>query len=617
MAIAPRVSGPEQVTSGSLGKRRNRFAGRLRRRRSASGHFVGRLARCTLVGGTVLAAAAGWPGCGAAQVLFDPSVGYLTPQVNQPQPVLGTTEAFPLFPTTGLGFAGAPATYVGAGFGGGAGGIAQVAPATAPTRLTNQNPLLPPIVPGADPIQAGNNLAPLLIAQPSLGIATGFDDNPRQTHATFADSINQLTPGMIASVDSPHVQGVLSSSLYYLKYARATDQDTVSADGTGYALATLSPDHLYIDGRGSLFQVSPLGNGGFANPQLNGFTQSQSLLTTSITPIWRESFGDLIETDLRYNHSSISPLSGLSQSTTTGTLVAADTNQGTLTVALGNGGGVLASRLVVTAADVSSQSDAASSLTRGVVEAQYRINPEVALTAQGGYENLRYSNAQLAFPGPVAVLGTRLDLTPGSAISFGYGRDNGTWGFNGAARQTITPRTVLLLSYQQGINSQQQDILANLNASRLDPYGTIVNAETSLPLALANPELAYNQSGSVYRIEQARAALEHEFETDSLRLFAFFERDTSLVAGVTGDISRGAEITWFRAMTPKLTGGVGVGYASHTGGRVLTTNISLTSNLRTGLDAVLTYQFEDNISTVASTPSFTRNVLLAGLRITF
>jgi hypothetical protein len=70
-------------------------------------------------------------------------------------------------------------------------------------------------------------------------------------------------------------------------------------------------------------------------------------------------------------------------------------------------------------------------------------------------------------------------------------------------------------------------------------------------------------------------------------------------------------------MTPKLTGGVGVGYASHTGGRVLTTNISLTSNLRTGLDAVLTYQFEDNISTVASTPSFTRNVLLGGLRITF
>src|SRR5277367_5667799 len=178
MAIAPRASGPEQVTSGSLGKRRNRFAGLRRRRLLTRGHWVDRLARCVLIGGTGLTAAAGWPGCGAAQVLFDPSVGYLTPQVNQPQPVLGTTEAFPLFPTTGLGFAGAPATYVGAGFGGGAAGIAQVAPATAPSRLTNQNPLLPPIVPGADPIQAGNDRAPWLIAQPSLGISTGFDDNP-------------------------------------------------------------------------------------------------------------------------------------------------------------------------------------------------------------------------------------------------------------------------------------------------------------------------------------------------------------------------------------------------------------------------------------------------------
>lgn len=597
------------------------------------------VARWTLAGTIALLATLSWPGYGTAQVVYDPAIGFLTPNLREPAPILGTTDTLPPFPTTGLGFAGAPASYTGLGFGaggvggggvGGFGGGARVAPAepaVAPSRLIAGNPLLPSIAPGAQPFQAGDDRAPWLIIRPSIGIATGFDDNPRQLPNREADSVTQFGTGLSVSADSPHFQGLLASSIDYFKYARASDQDTLMVNGVAYGLATISPGHLYVDGRASMFQVSPTGGGGFVNPQFNSLNQPQTVLTTSVTPVWREAFGDLIETDLRYNHSTVSSLSSLSQNGPT--LPAegvADTelNQGTLTVALGRGGGVLASRVRLSAADIASQSDAASTQVRGVAELQYRISPEIALTAQGGYENLRYPNAGLAFPGPVITAGTRLDPSDSTAINFRYGRENGGWGFNGSVAQALTPRTLLLLSYQHGISSQQEQILSNLNASRLDAYGTIVDAETALPLALANPEFAFAQSG-VFRMQQARAALQHEFETDSIRLFAFYEKQTSLVAGTASDQTRGAEFAWFRAMTPQLTGAFNVGIAAHSGSKTISSGASLTYNLRRGVDAFLSYQFQDNISNengagslaVPGSSSFIRNIVLAGIRASF
>jgi uncharacterized protein (PEP-CTERM system associated) len=571
----------------------------------------------------VLFAALLWSGHAAGQAIYEPAGGQTAQGPAQPVPPLGTTDSFPPFATTGLGFAGAPATYTGAGVPGtgfgGRTGILPVAPAAPPTRLLGGNPLLPPITPGATAIQAGDDRAPWLLLKPGLGVSVGFDDNPRQVANRQADAVTLLSPNMIVSVDSPRVQGLLTSSFDFRKYVRATDQDQLSANGAGYAFATIAPEHLYLDGRGSIFQVSPVGGAGFANPTLGTLIQPQTVLTTSVTPIYRQSFGDLVETDLRYNHSSLSPLGSLSQSGTPGatnTLAATENNQGTLTAALGRGGGVLASRVSLSATDIASQSDAASTQVRGVGELSYRITRGIAVISRGGYENLRYPVAGLAFTGPVLGIGARFDPTAGSVISVNYGRESGVWAPNAGFNITITPRTTLLGSYTHAINSRQEQILGNLNASRLDVYGTIVDAETALPLALANPEFGYSQDG-VFRMQQARFALQHEFETDSVRLFAFYEKRTSLTLGTASDQARGAEIAWFRSMTPRLTGGVNLGYASHTSDRTVSLGASLTYSVRPGVDAVLNYQLQDLMSSAIQNPSYIRNILLAGVRASF
>jgi uncharacterized protein (PEP-CTERM system associated) len=570
--------------------------------------------RMLAAGVTLLAVSAG-AGDAFAQVAYDPATGFLTPAQTLGQPPLGTTSTFPLFPSTGLGFAGAPATYTGAV----GPAIAPVAP-TSPAQAPLPNPLLPPLQPGATPVQANDDRAPALIIQPGAGLAQGFDDNPRQTPNRLADTVTNLNASLLGSIDTPHLQGVLSSTAQYLKYARATDQDALTVNGTAYGLATLLPEHLYLDGRAAMFQVSPTGGIGFTNPLLVSPVQQTSLITTSVSPILRESFGENVEADLRYNHGSITPNSAFFQGGSTGptattTLAAAQANRGDLTVALGHGDGVLSSRARLTADDVSSQSVAASTRFRGIDDFQYRINSQIALIARLGYENLRYPTAGLAFTGPVAEAGTRLDLAPGSSLIARYGRDHASWGFNGAVSQTLTPRTVLLASYQHGISSEQEQILSNLTTSRLDPYGTIINTDTGLPQALADPELDFSQSG-VFRTQQANIALLHEFETDSLRLFAFYDKETSLLASVAGDTARGAAISWFRSMTPRLTGGVTVGYAAHTGDKTISTGISLLYNLKDGVDATLNYQFEN---VFASTPgaSSLRNTLFVGVQASF
>ncbi len=567
-----------------------------------------------LAAGATLLAISASAGGAFAQIVYDPGLGFLTPTQTLGQPPLATSSTFPLFPSTGLGFVGGPATYTGAAI------PATAAPPPASlAQVPGPNLLLPPLQVGATPLQAGDDRAPAVLIVPGAGLAQGFDDNPRQTPSRLADTVTNVGATLIGSVDTPNFQGLLSSSAQYLKYARATDQDALNLNGTGYGLATLVPEHLYLDGRVAMFQVSPTGGIGFTNPLLVSPVQQTSLLTTSVSPILRESLSDNVEADLRYNYSTITPgspfLQGGAVPAATTTIAAAEQNRGDLTVAFGRGDGVLSSRAELLADDISSQSVAASTRVRGIDDFQYRINSEIALITRLGYENLRYPVAGLAFTGPVAEAGTRLDLTPGSSIIVRYGRDHGSWGPTAAISQTLTPRTVLLASYQHGISSEQEQILGNLNTSRLDPYGTVINADTGLPQALADPELNFDQTG-VFRTEHANIGLMHEFETDSLRLFAFYDKETSLMASVASDTARGAAISWFRSMTPRLTGGMTVGYATHTGSKTISTNMSLVYSLKENVNATMTYQFEDELSN-SSSASFLRNTLFAGIQASF
>ena len=87
------------------------------------------------------------------------------------------------------------------------------------------------------------------------------------------------------SVDTVRLQGQLSGGLDYLKYTRSNVGDLLNGNLLGYGLGTVVQDHVFIDARAAMTQVSRLGGLGFAGPSLIPTSDQTQLFTTSLTPI--------------------------------------------------------------------------------------------------------------------------------------------------------------------------------------------------------------------------------------------------------------------------------------------------------------------------------------------
>ncbi len=472
---------------------------------------------------------------------------------------------------------------------------------------------LQPLQPGAIPVQAGDNRAPPILIVPTATLSEAYTDNPRNTTSTLSDSLTHLNAGTAISVDSARLQGQLSGSVDYQKYARATDLDALNINLLGYGLGTIVPDHLFIDGRATMTQLSRNGGLGFASPTLLQPSQQTQVEVLSLTPIIRQSFDGYVDGELRYNYglnlfqnggllnnatttipvSATAPSSSLSNSTV---------NDATLSLATGRRFTFFGSKLTLDATNIDSQSAAKSTQLRGFDDVEYQFNQQFSALGRIGYDSLHYPLQPAASTtGPIWLIGGRVTLDPGSYFFLRYGLQDGFYGVDGALSYQLTASTTLLASLQHNLSSSQQDILTNLNSSQVDAYGNVVNQATGLPSALLNPE--FSLSNSVSREEQARIGIQTHLNSDTYGLFAFLDHRSAVgvplpIAGVAqassgNDTSRGVNFTWARSLTPRLSSAAALGYASTVASdqKTVTADLRLTYSLNDRLNAVLDYQF--------------------------
>ena len=503
-----------------------------------------------------------------------------------------------------------------------------------PPRFTG----LPPVTPGALPVQTGNLRAPPILIDSRIYLSEGYTDNPRNTSRTFSDSITTIVPSTNISFDSYRLQGQISSSTNYLHYARASDQSSLNENLLGFGLATVVPDHFFVDGRAAITQVSTVGGVGFANSTLIPPNQQTQALVTSLSPIWRESFGNLIDTELRYNYalsvfnngsflrnlvSTAAPPPGA------GSLSNTAENDITLTIATGRAFNALSSKLTLDATKVDTQSATRSTQLRGYDDLEYAINSTFAALARVGFEDIRYPLQPAADSvGPVWLIGGRANPYPGDYLVLRYGRQSGIYGFSGSFRYQITANTSVLASLQNGLSSSQQGIVDNLNTSQLDANGTIVNQYTGLPSALSNPEFAY-ASNSIYRTKNGNVSVQTVIDRDTFRVLGFFSQQflqgallPSTVSPAAGtDTALGANFSWSRSITPRLTSSVSLGYARETAGHqnTLTADCSLNYTFSSTLTGIVHYQFinVDSPRTVTFNNSYRRNLIEVGVTKSF
>ncbi len=524
--------------------------------------------------------------------------------------VFGSTAVPPPFPSTTFGFAGAPATYRGT----------TPPPTQLPSLATNI--LLPPLAAGATPVQAAEVRAPAFLIQPNIGIVEDLSDNVLNAHAgAKAASLTRPSAGLSISADTVHLQALMNTSLEYDKYYPAVVPDRLNVNLTAYGLGTVVPEVFFVDGRAAVSQLSTSGGVGFSNPALIPRSQQTQVFTTSVSPIIRERFGDLVEADLRANLGIVNSGNGLLGNSGTASPVTSLANvrqeRTTLTVAVGRGYGVLGARLTVDAAKTESQSVAESTQIRSFADVQYKFDPVFAAVGRVGFENLRYPLAGLAFNEPTFLVGGQMTTALASAL-LRFGRQDGSYGFDGAMRFQITPALAMLASHQHSFGSSSESILTNLNNSSLDLYGTMVDSFTALPIGLANPEFA--ATTALLRYQQSRVALELDAgRLDSFRLFAFLDHQVSLAGASNSDTGKGVSFSWFRSLTPDLTSVVALGYATRVAGggsKTATVDLALNYAMTETLSGTARYELTDNQSHI-STGSYLTNVFEVTLRKSF
>jgi len=510
-------------------------------------------------GPETLPAAGGGPAGGGPET---PTVTGGAPAV---QPALpgGGPDILPLVPGGGFGFPN---------------------PANPPTAINNAAPLAAPVAPtsplglsplgfGVVPLQANDPNAPAYLIRSYASASETLTDNVHYVHSPRdAAASTNLAPGVSISADTPRLQAVLSGNLntaFYIPSSSNLNQVYGSLYANGFA--TVVPDALFVNLNSLVTQSTPLPGFGFQNLSRLPTNQQTQVYSTTVSPFLRKSFDGLVDTQLQYTFNSTNFGGNTTVATapagTPTNLASSTSNEGTFIATTGRDFSRTLARLTLDASNYNSGSTNQSSQFSGFTDLEYRIMPQAAALARVGYQNIEYPFAPAAtFVGPTWLIGGAIGTygigTYGSGpgyFSLEYGRQQGVYGFTGSARYNITPTMLFTASLVQGVSSPGQDIGSTLATSTLDPYGSIVDQYSGLPVAFYSPGLGL--TNNPYRQHLLNFGVTDAIGLNSYSLYGYLANQQSLTPPVTTPTkSIGVNFGWSRAVRPDLNGYASLGY---------------------------------------------------------
>jgi hypothetical protein len=544
-------------------------------------------------GPETLSGAGGGPAGGGPET---PTVTGGTPAV-QPTLPAGGPDILPLVPGGGFGFPNPlnPPTATN--------NAAPPATAVAPT-----SPLgLSPLGFGVVPLQANDPTAPAYLIRSYASISETLTDNVNNVHAPRdAAAYTNLAPGLSISADTPRLQAVLSGNLntaFYIPSSSNLNQVYCSLYANGFG--TVLPDALFVDLSSVVTQSTPLPGFGFQNLSRLPTSQQTQVYSTTVAPFFRHSFDGLVDTQLQYTFNSTnfggnSRVVATPLSTPTN-LASSTSNEGTFIATTGQDFRRTLARLTLDASNFDSGSTNQSSQFSGFTDLEYRITPQAAALARVGYQSIQYPFAPAAtFVGPTWLVGGAIGSYgsgPGGPgyLSLEYGRQQGVYGFTGSARYNITPTMLFTASLVQGLSSPGQDIGSTLATSTLDPYGSIVDEYSGLPVAFYSPGVGL--TNNPYRQHLLNFGVTDTIGLNNYSLYGYLANQQSLTPPISAATkSVGVNFTWARNVRPDLSGFSSLGYFNSS--NVITTTGGAPAGSLNTLTAYLglNYSFAQNLT---------------------
>jgi uncharacterized protein (PEP-CTERM system associated) len=474
-----------------------------------------------------------------------------------------------------------------------------------------------------------------------------FTDNVFYTPTnTRSDLITQLSPSINITGESNRLQGVFNYSPTLYLYALTPSQDLLGHSLYGNGTATIVPDTLFLDARGTIARVPStpglstgalgptqsfpglgLGPGAVATTGIPTAQLTQTM-SFSASPYLVHRFDGFGSAELRYTLTNTELTGGTSVLGTALPNTNVNTSEGTAIFLTGENFGRFLSKLTLDDAQSTGTgifSGASSQLA--TLDSGYALTRRWTLLATIGHEDIRFGGTPPTRIDDV-VWGAGVQFTPslGSTIRVSYGRRNGTTAPAISVIYSLSPMTTLTASYSTGLSTTAQDIADNLAVSGVNAAGQLVDTRTLLPLALVNTALGV-QTG-LFRIKQFTGTADLSVERNHFSA-SLSESENALVAqGAAGTATSQNEIggtfNWAREIGPRTTANLGFGYTHDTfptlgivgGENLLTVSASINYMLSASLTAWAGYNRFDR-SSPDPTLRVSADLVFAGLSKTF
>ncbi|MDE2165157.1 MAG: TIGR03016 family PEP-CTERM system-associated outer membrane protein [Alphaproteobacteria bacterium] len=470
---------------------------------------------------------------------------------------------------------------------------------------------------------------PLWQITPRIDLREEATDNVRDAHTNrTADLITTLTPGIYIAADAPRLVANLDYSASLNTYAVASDQDNIDQNLFGSAIATIVPDAASVELRGTIFDTAH--TGAFGSIPTSQLSSSNRTTTYAIeaSPVLRHSFATLGNGELRYifgqtwftgqTAATGQTSQGLSGVGTLAPITAATHNELRGTLATGDIGKYL-SNAVTLDGQRTDVNGGTGSNKEGLAtdEVQVHVTKSIALVGAGGWQTLEFAQVPSQnLSEPTWYAGAIYQPNDGMRAELTYGHRDGADSFQGDLRYALTPITTAYANYSEVTTTPQQAILQNLNGAVLGPNGTVLDAQTGLPISLNNNE--FSLQNDVERLRTFQTSLVTTLDTNRFTVTGIHQELQSLTGLVPNNSMNGLTATWNRQMTPLTTMNLSGGYflqdSQHT--HTLSTNLEFTHAFSPSLFGSIGYNFA-YVDSVPGGPNFYRNSLILTLRKVF
>ena len=445
------------------------------------------------------------------------------------------------------------------------------------------------------PTTVARGIGPAWLVTPSIGVDVGATDNallverPRR-----ADVFTIISPSISISGDTARLKVNATYAPQFSLYASSSSQTRVDQFFGGNALATIVPDIVFLDVRGSISQQSR--TGGFARTETQSLNRQDQIQTISLsaTPYAEQRFGgwgtgrvgySIAQTfqnardgDDRFNQVSnrnfnqgLDQNNQLSSQFATGDLT---THRQRASFVTGENLGRINNISVLEAVQYDGFGPYRGAYRNiATTDFGYALSRTVTLLAGTGYQDLRFSGPQgTRIKEPIWNVGVRLLPNQDSSITVGYGRRDGANSAYLDAAYSPTARTRVFARYGTGITTDSEEQQNLLQSSTLSSTGLLQDSTTGSPVG-SNSGFFGTQNGlfrsrrfsvtgllllnrdsiSVSVVNEERTNLSDTLFDPTFNSFSNSNANlVVLPAGSTSNSTSGV-VSWQHELTPRLT----------------------------------------------------------------